>query len=74
MSERSCDVAAERLELARLDLRDDGRDVAEQAVHLAAEQIGHRLRRATIGHCLEFDAGGRLEQLEPEMRRWRRAR
>ena len=50
-----------------MTLRDDGRNVAEQAVDLAAEQVGHRLRCAPIGHGLELHPGGRLEQLEPEM-------
>ncbi len=58
----------ERLELAGLDLGDDGRDVAEQTVELPAEQVGHRLRCAAIGHRLELDAGRGLVELEPEMR------
>ena len=57
----------QRLELPGFDLRHDGRHVAEQAVELAAEQIGHGLRRAAIGHRLELDAGGGLIELKPEM-------
>ena len=67
MSERSCDVAASAFMIARLDLGDDGRNVPEQAVDLAGEEIGHRLGRAPIGHGLELDAGGRLEELKPEV-------
>src|SRR5262245_27450290 len=57
----------QRLELAGLNLRHDGRIVPEQAVELPAYEIAHRLRRSAIGHGLELHARGRLEEFEPEV-------
>ena len=48
-------------------MRDDGRAITEQAVELAADEIGHSGCGTAIRNAQEIDAGGRLEQLEPEM-------
>ena len=36
---------------------------ASRVLDLTGKQIGHRLRRAAVGHVDQIDAGHRLEQL-----------
>ena len=50
---------AERPDLAALDVRHQHRRVGGEHLHLAAEQIGQRGRRAAIGHVDELHAGRR---------------
>ena len=42
-------------------------DMAEHDLHLPADQVGKRRRRAAIGHVHHVDAGHHLEQLAGDM-------
>ena len=58
----------DRPQLSGLDLRQQDRQVEEHHLHLLAEQIVHRRRRAAIGHVGDVDLGGELEQFARQMR------
>ena len=58
----------DRPQRAGLDMRQDHRQVEERHLHLLAEQIVDRGRRAAIGHMHDVDLGGQLEQFAGEMR------
>ena len=58
----------ERLELARLDVRQHDRHIENSHLHLAAQQVAHRGRRAFVGYVQHVDARLGLEQLAGEMR------
>ena len=60
---------AERAQLAGLDMADARRDAADAGHELAAEQVGHHLVLAHIGHVNDVDAGHHLEQFDGEIRR-----
>ena len=47
--------------------RQDGAEVAEHRVDVAAGEIVHRRRRALVRHVRDLDAGAALEQLERKM-------
>ena len=57
----------QRAQLAGLDVLDRRGQGDEHDLHLPAEQIGQRGRRAAIGHVDHVDAGHHLEQLAGHM-------
>ena len=59
----------QRAQLAGPDVLDRRRHGGEHDLHLPAEQIGERGRRAAIGHVDHVDAGHHLEQLAGHMGR-----
>ena len=67
-SERVAVVTASARSLPALMYSIDGGVVGEHDLHLSAEQIGQRGRRAAIGHVHHVDAGHHLEQLAGHVR------
>ena len=57
----------QRAQLAGPDVLDRRGQAVEHDLHLPAEQIGQRRRRAAIGHVNHVDAGHHLEQLAGDM-------
>ena len=53
----------QRADLAAFDVRDRGRHGVEHELHLAADQVGHRIARAAVRHVHHVDAGHHLELL-----------
>jgi len=52
-----------------LNVCEQGGCALDGQVHLAGEQIRHRLRGTLVGHVKDVDAGRDLEQLSHQMRR-----
>ena len=67
-------VTASARSLPALMCSIDARHGVEHHLHLPAEQIGQRGRRAAIGHVQHVDAGHHLEQLAGDMWPWFRCR
>jgi hypothetical protein len=57
----------ERLDPAGCDLSDHGRPVPEQAIELAAEEVGHGGRSTAVGHLQKPYPSCRLKKFEPKM-------
>ena len=62
-------VTASARSLPALMYSIDAGSAREHDLHLSAEQVGQRGRRAAIGHMHHVDAGHHLEQLAGHMRR-----
>ena len=60
-------VTASARSLPALMYSIDADSAGEHDLHLSAEQIGKRRRRAAIGHVNHVDAGHHLEQLAGHM-------
>ena len=71
-SERVAVVTASARSLPALMCSIDAGMAAEHDLHLSAEQIGERGRRAAIRHVDHVDAGHHLEQFAGDM--WTRFR
>jgi hypothetical protein len=54
---------SERLELLLADQRNENRHVRKCQLHLIAQDRGHHLGTALVGHVHEVDGGLRLEKL-----------
>ena len=60
--ERAAVVTASARTLPALDVRDRGLRGVEHELHLAADQVGHRVAGAAIRHMHHVHAGHELEQ------------